>query len=437
MTTRLEVDYINSTVKLQKEDLSGTVNFSIVDITGDKVLTVPNTTDTLVCLNTQDTLTNKTLTAPVISTIVNNGTLTLPSGVTDTLVGKNTEDTLTNKTLTLPVISAIVNNGTLSLPSGVTDTLVGKNTEDTLTNKTLTAPVISTIVNNGTLTIPSGVNDTLVGKNTTDTLTNKTLTAPVISTIVNNNNILLLPTTADTLVGKNTTDTLTNKTLTNAKIETALLDINGSELMKVVATANAVNEITLINAASGAGPTINASGDSNANIDLNINPKGTGRIVLDGVKWPSLSNAGLANQVLMIDSPGSLSYAYADIFKVATGKTTDTNFQTIATISTETNYTYFIESYIVGIYENGTKSVAYRMNSIYRTDATTLTKINGNDNKTSFEEGGATACDVQTLQSASNIIIQVKGAVPNVIWKASYKVLSVRTTETPTPPTLP
>ena len=84
------------------------------------------------------TLTAKTLTAPVISTISNTGTLTLPTS-TDTLVGRATTDTLTNKTLTAPVISTISNTGTLTLPTS-TDTLVGRATTDTLTNKTLTAP---------------------------------------------------------------------------------------------------------------------------------------------------------------------------------------------------------------------------------------------------------------------------------------------------------
>ncbi len=45
------------------------------------------------------TLTNKTLTAPIIATISNTGTLTLPTS-TDTLVGKATTDTLTNKRIT-------------------------------------------------------------------------------------------------------------------------------------------------------------------------------------------------------------------------------------------------------------------------------------------------------------------------------------------------
>jgi hypothetical protein len=49
--------------------------------------------------------TSPTLTTPVIASIVNTGTLTLPIS-TDTLVGRATTDTLTNKTLTTPTISA-------------------------------------------------------------------------------------------------------------------------------------------------------------------------------------------------------------------------------------------------------------------------------------------------------------------------------------------
>ena len=70
------------------------------------------------------------------------------------------------------------------------------------------------------------------------------------------------------------TQTLTNKTLTAPKIGTSILDTSGNELVLLTATGSAVNEFTLANAASGAGPTLSSTGETN--VDININPKGTG-----------------------------------------------------------------------------------------------------------------------------------------------------------------
>ena len=70
------------------------------------------------------------------------------------------------------------------------------------------------------------------------------------------------------------TQTLTNKTLTSPKIGTSILDTNGNELFLLTATGSAVNELTYANAATGAGPTFTASGETN--VDININPKGSG-----------------------------------------------------------------------------------------------------------------------------------------------------------------
>jgi hypothetical protein len=53
-----------------------------------------------------------TINSPVISTITNTGTLTLPT-TTDTLVGQATSDVLTNKTLTSPVLNTSVTGSAL------------------------------------------------------------------------------------------------------------------------------------------------------------------------------------------------------------------------------------------------------------------------------------------------------------------------------------
>ena len=62
---------------------------------------------TVATLTGSQTLTNKTLTTPIISSISNTGTLTLPTS-TDTLVGRDTTDTLTNKTITSAVLNSTI-----------------------------------------------------------------------------------------------------------------------------------------------------------------------------------------------------------------------------------------------------------------------------------------------------------------------------------------
>jgi hypothetical protein len=94
------------------------------------------------------TLTNKTLTSPVISTISNTGTLTLPTS-TDTLVGRATTDTLTNKTLTFPTIDNIKWGYTSIATAAGTTTLTSTSPWYTrftgTTTQTVVLPVTSTL----------------------------------------------------------------------------------------------------------------------------------------------------------------------------------------------------------------------------------------------------------------------------------------------------
>ena len=108
---------------------------------------VVGTTDT-------QTLTNKTLTAPVISTITNTGTITLPTS-TDTLVGRATTDTLTNKTLTTPTITSPVATVALNAQTGTTYTFVLGDASKFVTCSNASAIAVS-IPTNASVAFPTG-----------------------------------------------------------------------------------------------------------------------------------------------------------------------------------------------------------------------------------------------------------------------------------------
>ncbi|KKN76651.1 hypothetical protein LCGC14_0368480 [marine sediment metagenome] len=223
-----------------------------------------NTSTDLIDTDSTQTMTNKTLTSPIITggTLNSGGALTVDSTELNQLdavsVGGNTSgdiittdntQTMTNKTLTTPVIATLYqtspSSNLITFPSSA-QTLVGITTTDTLTNKTLETLVIqdsdqTNIITFGVpnntgdkiMTIPSTLSNiasenTFVYTDITQILKNKTLDTlafednngtgsfkfTVNTPVLIADRILSISNTiADTFVFETQTQELTNKTL--------------------------------------------------------------------------------------------------------------------------------------------------------------------------------------------------------------------------------
>ena len=117
----------------------------------------------------------------------------------DTITTNTAAQTLTNKTLTTPIIASISNTGLLTLPTS-TDTLVGRATTDTLTNKTISGSN-NTLTNIGN----ASLTNSSITLGTTAIALGGTSLAPVGLTSVT---VTQDPTTALQLATKQYVDTL-------------------------------------------------------------------------------------------------------------------------------------------------------------------------------------------------------------------------------------
>jgi len=143
-------------------------------------ITATGTTTVVLSLPTALTFTGKTVTGGTF----NASAVTVGGVDVVTLTGTQT---LTNKTLTLPVISQISNTGVVSLPTS-TDTLVGRATTDTLTNKSISgstntltnianASLTNSSVTIGTTSIALGASSLTLGGLTSVALTQDPVSA--------------------------------------------------------------------------------------------------------------------------------------------------------------------------------------------------------------------------------------------------------------------
>lgn len=109
------------------------------------------------------------------------------------------------------------------------------------------------------------------------------------------------------------TQTLSNKTLTAPKFASGgfIADLSGNEEIRIVSTANAVNEITVTNAAVGTNPSIASTGND-TNIGLNLISKGTGVVQANGIPL------GLARLALNAQTGTTYTLVASDLNKIVT-----------------------------------------------------------------------------------------------------------------------
>ena len=205
--------------------------WAFVDPTGDRTITFPNATDTLIGKATTDTLTNKSvdLDANTLTGSLAEFNAALQSATFATI---DNADTLTNKTLTSPTINGGTFSGSFTGTKDVTGTVLsgasplvfeGASADAHETTWAFTDPTGDRVIS-----IPNAT-DTLIGKATTDTLTNKTfdLDANTLTGSLSEFNSALqgdsFATLADSL-------TLTNKTFTSPTINSGVFNtqVSGS-----------------------------------------------------------------------------------------------------------------------------------------------------------------------------------------------------------------
>jgi hypothetical protein len=216
------------------------------------------------------------------------GVLAVEGIVVPTISSSNT---LTNKTIS-GSDNTITNIGNSSLTnSSITIADDSSSTSSVSLGQTLKiagGTGLTSSVSGNTITLD--IDSSVVTESSTDTLTNKSIslnTNTITGTLAEFNTAV---SDADfaSLAG---TETLSNKTLTAPKIvdDGFIADANGNELIIFNTIGSAVNQLEISNSATGNGVTIASSG-SDSNINIVLDPKGTGTVDVNSSRITNVSD---------------------------------------------------------------------------------------------------------------------------------------------------
>ena len=152
--------------------------------------------------------------------------------------------------------------------------------------------------------------------------------------------------------GTNVTYGSGNLRATSTRVTTYISDTNGNELLKVTATASAVNEITVTNAATGNNPSLTATG-GDTNIGILLQGKGAEGVLIGNALWES--------EVALTDAATiSVDASLGNYFTVTLGGNRTLGAPTNVPISG------FTQKIVLRVKQDGTGSRTLAYNAIYR-----------------------------------------------------------------------